>query len=460
MRIRWRLTWYGIGFTAMSLFVFMILILLLVAGSGGNDQDVLLSSIADDAATVISGADAEQLSPTSTPVLLDASTSDQPFITVYDATGGVYYATGTVNGETLDLPAAVIVETLEIGSSAADVSGVRVQVRRWENGDVGVGVVSAAQSLRVVEAALVGARWFLIVFAFIALIAAAIGAWFMSGRALRPLNDLARTTDDIGTTGDLTRRLPPVTQDDEVGGLTTSFNRMLEGIESARRERDLTIDAQRRFVADASHELRSPLTSIRANAGFLANRTGASEEDKLDATRDISAEADRMSELIDDLLTLARADARTDTPAALVPVDLVGVVRSVERRARNLPISVAIDVPAEAVVLGDYASLAELVWILIDNADRHGGDNVIANVRAAGDDIVFSVSDDGPGIPDGHAGLVFDRFHRAESARSGPGYGLGLAIARSIVDVHGGTITASNGDDGGAVFSVVFPRGG
>ncbi|GMR02741.1 MAG: HAMP domain-containing sensor histidine kinase [Acidimicrobiia bacterium] len=457
MKIRWRLTWYGIGFTAISLIGFIVLINVLVVGTAQQDQDDLLSGMADEAVATLSTVGGEKLAPSVPPVLPDASTSDQPFITVYDESGVTYYATGVINGSALDLPGAVIVEAIETGASFANVSGVRTQVRRWESQGVGTGVVAASQSERVIDDQLRGLRWFLIIFGLIALAAAAIGAWFMAGRALRPVKLLAETTDDIGATGDLSRRLPPVRQHDEVGALTDSFNAMLDGIETARRDRDLTIDAQKRFVADASHELRSPLTSIRANAGFLVDRRDVSDVDRSDAIRDIALEADRMSNLIDDLLTLARADIRKDVPIELAPVDLAAVARSVERRARNLRVNVTVDAPDSLVVAGNAEDLAELIWILVDNADRHGGDAVVVRLAASASGATIEVTDDGRGIPEEDLDRIFDRFHRADSARSGPGHGLGLAIARSVVERWGGTIYAGNGPSGGAVFTIVLP---
>jgi len=457
MKIRWRLTWYGIGFTALSLAVFIIVINFLVVGSAQKDQDELLGRIADEAATALADVDADELTQSVLPVIPDATVSDQAFFTVYDDRGTVYYATGTVGGETLDLPTAVVVEAIEDGSSAVSISGVRVQVRRWENTSLGVGVVAASQSETVTADQLLGLRWFLAVFGVVALVAAAIGAWFMAGRALRPLKLLAETTDDIGTTGDLTRRLPPVEQNDEVGTLTNSFNAMLDGIEAARRDKDLIIDAQKRLVADASHELRSPLTSIRANAGFLLDRPDAAADDRVDATSDISQEADRMSVLIDDLITLARADIRKDDTSDFAPVDLADIARSIERRARNLHVDLTLEAPDSLIVSGYASDLAEVFWILIDNADRHGAESADMCVRPSGSEVIVEIVDDGPGIPRGETERIFDRFHRSDPARSGPGYGLGLSIARSIVERHGGSITARDTSGSGATFTVVLP---
>ena len=330
------------------------------------------AGIADEAAIALGNADTTDLDLVVPPLVPDAATSDQTFSTVYDEAGRVLLANGTVDGEPLALPAAVIVEALETGSSAADVGIVRVQARAWENPDLGVGVIAAAQALRVVDEANLGLRWFLVVFGIIALLAATIGAWLMAGRALRPIQQLAATTDAIGVTGDLSQRLPEVTHDDEVGALTESFNSMLRGIEQARAERDRTIASQQQFIADASHELRSPLTSIRANAGFLLDQPGAAAVDREAATEDIATEADRMGGLIDGLLTLARSDADGHAPPTDL-VDLAHVLDVVERRARNLSIDLATDNDRPVLVRGDDNDLAELVWILVDNATVTAG---------------------------------------------------------------------------------------
>ena len=457
MKIRWRLTWYGIGFTALTLVGFIVVIVLLVEGTAGEDQDTQLSAIADEAAASIEQADPAAVQPGVPPLAIDATTSDQPFTTVYDEVGSVVFATGTVDGEPLDLPAAVIVEALQQGSSEASVGSVRTQVRRWENPGLGVGVVAASQALRVVEQQIAGLRFFLVAFGAIALIAAAIGAWFMAGRALRPLNQLAETTDEIGSTDDLSRRLPEVKRDDEVGTLTRSFNAMLETIEESRSVRDETIAAQKRFVADASHELRSPLTSIRANSGFLRDHPDAAVIDRAEAVEDIADEADRMGGLIDDLITLARADAGAETSGGYRRVDLDAVARAAQRRARNLAIDVVVRSDGPVVVEGSDTELAELAWILIENASVHGGTQVVVSTGSDGAVGALVVSDDGPGIPAGESDAVFERFYRSDPARSGPGHGLGLSIARTIVHRHDGSISVASGDLGGAEVTVTLP---
>jgi len=265
--------------------------------------------------------------------------------------------------------------------------------------------------------------------------------WLATGRALRPLRTMAAVAEEVGRTRDLRRRLPDVRpHGDEVGRLTDAFNDMLGRLEGAQ-------ESQRRFVADASHELRTPLTSIRGNAGLLLREPPPGAADARGALADIAAESERMSRLVEGLLTLARADAGHELRRA--PLDLARVVEPVARRA-GLTASVE-----EAPVLGDPDALAQLAWILADNVRRHGGGRGSLWVRRrppAGATLV--VGDRGPGIPPGEEERIFQRFYQPDASRSNGGTGLGLAIARWIVDQHAGRIWAGNDPQGGAVFVV------
>jgi len=269
-----------------------------------------------------------------------------------------------------------------------------------------------------------------------------VGAtWLAAGRALRPLKVIAAIAAGDGQTRDLRSRLPAVQPpDDELGRLTEAFNGMLSRLEVAQ-------EGQRRFVADASHELRTPLTSIRGNAGLLLRDPSPDANDAREAVVDIAAESERMSRLVDGLLTLARADAGQELRRTRL--DLASVVVPVARRA-GLTSSVE-----PAPVLGDYDSLTQLAWILADNACRHGGGQATMWVRPRpGGGAELIVGDQGPGIPPGEEERIFERFHQADTARSNGGTGLGLAIARWIVQQHRGRIWAGNAPSGGAVFMV------
>ena len=282
---------------------------------------------------------------------------------------------------------------------------------------------------------------YLLFTAFVTMLAGIAAIWLAAGRALRPLKSMAALAGEVGRTWDLHRRLPATrTRGDEVGRLTEAFNGMLARLEIAQ-------ESQRRFVADASHELRTPLTSIRGNAGLLLRDPAPSAEDAHDAAVDIAAESERMSRLVDGLLTLARADAGHELRRS--PLDLAQVVEPVARRSGLVSSLEA------ALVYGDGDALAQLAWILADNACRHGGGQAVMWVRRRPEGgALLVVSDSGPGIPAGQEERIFERFHQANAARANGGTGLGLAIARWIVQQHGGRIWAGNDPGGGAVFTV------
>ena len=281
---------------------------------------------------------------------------------------------------------------------------------------------------------------YLLVTAVVTMLAGVATIWLVAGRALRPLRTMAAVAEEVGRTRDLRRRLPAVRPRDEVGRLTAAFNDMLLRLESAQ-------ESQRRFVADASHELRTPLTSIRSNAALLRREPPPEPPDARDAAVDIAAESERMSRLVDGLLTLARADAGQQLRRE--PLDLASLVGPIARRAG---LSASLE---PAPVLGDADALTQLVWILADNARRHGGGEGTLWVRprpAGGAQLI--VGDRGPGIPPGEEERIFERFYQPDASRSNGGTGLGLAIARWIVGQHGGRIWAGNHPSGGAVFVV------
>ncbi len=459
MRIRWRLAAYGGLVAAAAMFAFGLALTLLARAAAPDDQAKTLAETATETAAELSSATADELSAARPVNQIDLTTSSDEFVAIYDDAGTVRYTTGLVDGEAPRLPAAVIVEALELGESAATITvgdnrEIRIAAQRMDL-DGSPGVAVAGQSTAFIDEQLGGLIAVVWIAAILTLIFSGVVSWLVSGRALRPLGELAATTDEIGATGDLTRRLPPVKTNDEVGTLTQSFNQMLDRVESAQTDLEQSLDRQRRFVADASHELRSPLTTIRSNAGFLLDRPEADPADRTEAIADIEAEAGRMARLVDDLLVLASADS--GRPLERYAVDLGAVVRDLQRRADQLDATVTITAVEPVVVSGDAAALTRLAWILIDNAARHGGDAIDVAVSAAEVEAHLTVTDDGAGFPSDEVDRVFDRFYRADPARSPAGAGLGLAIAREIAEVHGGTVTASNQIDGGARVDVVIP---
>ncbi|MGQ0670754.1 MAG: HAMP domain-containing sensor histidine kinase [Actinomycetota bacterium] len=330
---------------------------------------------------------------------------------------------------------------------------LRIHARPWQRDGLR-GVAVAGRSTRFAEEQVAGLTSFLVFSGVVTIIAVVIVSWLVVRRALRPLKDLAATADEIGRTGDPGRRLPAIRTKDEVGVLTVSFNGMLERLQSARERLAEALAAQRRFVADASHELRSPLTTVRSNAGFLIEHPDAGSTDRAEALADIAAESERMSRLVEGRLALVRADA--GRPVEPVPVDVGLLASDVARKTRRGDRAVRVSLDGVAVVAGDGDALTRLLRILVDNALKHGRGDVDLSVAARDGCAIVSVADRGPGVPDGDLERIFDRFYRG-GATGDDGVGLGLAIARSIAEAHGGSIRASNRPEGGAVLTVEVP---
>ena len=460
MPVRRRLAFYGTSVAAAGVFLFIVLLSGLEASGVRDDQDRNLTIMADAAAAALRRGDA---APTGARplVVIDLGASTEPFLLVLNADGTVRYASGLLNGAPPRVAAAVVVEATEQGRSLATIEpGLRVVARRWASASDG-GIVVAGQSTAFPSNQIAGFRIFLVIAAIVTLILVAIVSWLVAGRAVRPLVTLAETTEAIGRTGDLSRRLALSRGRDEVGRLTTSFNAMIERLQTSQADLAAALAAQQRFVADASHELRTPLSTIRTNAEFMRQRPDAAADDRTEALADIAAEAERMSRLVGDLLALARADAGVAVERR--PVDLRAVAAEEARRfrppgrARDETGGVQVAAHGSALVSGDPEALGRAIRVLLDNGYRHGNPPVSITVTKRDGRIHLEVRDAGPGLPKGSEERIFERFYRADPARSGEGAGLGLSIARAIVEAHGGTISAITAEGGGASVAMELP---
>ena len=286
--------------------------------------------------------------------------------------------------------------------------------------------------------------------------------WWFVGRSLLPVERIRTKVASI-TASELSARVPVPAAQDEVARLAKTMNAMLDRLESA-------VGAQRRFVADASHELRSPLATARAALDLLATSPLSAEAGSTVALA--QQETQRLGALVEDLLLLARADEN-----GLSPVDAVqdGSRPAGRRRTTDVDLDDLVDAErhrlasqdgpavtariAPVRVRGDAGQLARALRNLVDNAARHASSKVGISVELAGEFAVIEVVDDGPGIPAADRDRVFDRFVRLDESRErgAGGTGLGLAIVREIVSVHGGTVTISDAPTGGALFRVQLP---
>ena len=278
-----------------------------------------------------------------------------------------------------------------------------------------------------------------------------LGVWFLAKRALTPLNRMTRVASHISSQ-DLSQRVPVSNTHDEVGELSLTLNRMLDRLQE-------TFETQRRFTADASHELRTPVTAISGHASYLLRRTNPTPE-QIEPLTIIRSEAQRMSKLVNDLLELARADAGLTVRRE--PMNLVEIIEGVAKELAPVAGSATIRAFSPQPLLevsGDAGRLKQVVLNLVQNALNAGSSEVSVSLLREGKWARLEVLDNGPGIPEAAIPNLFDRFYRVDGARStrGNGSGLGLAIVKWIVEQHGGTVGVESKVGEGTVFTVMLP---
>ncbi len=330
---------------------------------------------------------------------------------------------------------------------------------RDRRGQIVVAVISLSAEVTTLRHLIVLNIWV----GAIVLVALAVVATLVLTRSLRPLRRIAATADAIAA-GNLADRVPPSAPNSEIGRVSTAINRMLEEIEAAFHERDATENRLRQFLADASHELRTPLTSIRGYAELFRRGADRRPDDLAHAMAAIESEGERMSRLVDDLLLLARLDSAQ--PLERLPVDLGHVLEEAVAAARVVDDRHGFGFELGArplVVTGDARRLRQVVDNLIANVRRHTppGSSAYLTAWRDGDRVRVTVEDDGPGIRPEERERIFDRFFRPHDGRErdSGGVGLGLAIVRSIVVAHGGTIELVESPIG-ARFEISLPAGG
>ena len=268
--------------------------------------------------------------------------------------------------------------------------------------------------------------------------------WLVTRRALRPVESIRNEMAGIMASTDLSRRVPEPDARDEVARLARTTNETLAALESS-------VERQRRFVADVSHELRSPIASLRTQL-----EVGAAHPDLLDVDGAV-ADTVRLQQLATDLLLLARLDAGERPGEGRVA--LGALVREELAQEQQGPHPVRAGELAEGEVTGSRGQLARVLVNLLQNAQRHAASEVTVAVREDGRWVELEVADDGPGVPEAERERIFERFVRLDDARSRDegGAGLGLAIARDVAARHGGTLTVASGAAGGARFVLGLP---
>jgi heavy metal sensor kinase len=323
---------------------------------------------------------------------------------------------------------------------------VRLLARRRDEG-----VVVAGASLDDRDEALASLLTQIAIGGPVALLLASLAGYALAGAALRPVEAMRSRASEISTTVD-GRRLPEPDGDDEIARLARTLNEMLARLEAG-------LERERRFVAEASHELRTPLASLRAELE-LALRRPRSPEELRAALASAAEETDRLAALAEDLLVLARSDEgalRLEREPLAAEELFESVAGRFAARAGGAGLSLEVVAPPGLRAVGDRTRLEQALGNLVDNAVRHGGGTVRLEATRANGAVSLSVSDAGPGFAPEVLPHAFERFSRADGARSGGGAGLGLAIVAAIARAHGGTATARNLLGGGAEVTLVVP---
>jgi two-component system OmpR family sensor kinase len=378
---------------------------------------------------------------------------------------------GTVTGRTLDLSGETLplsqqgLEAVQRGAGWFETAHIqeqpllifsqayKTQAGVTEIVQVAFPIGEREQSLRML-------RLFLLTGSGVVILAAFAVGWLLAGTILRPIHRITQTAQAIGAEHNFSRRVQHTGPTDEVGQLATTFNTMLAELEIAYRQLEDALDSQRRFVADASHELRTPLTTVRGNIELLRREPPVDAAERSEILSDTTDEVDRLIRLVNQLLVLARADAGQPLPCE--PLPLKPLIEDVYRQAKLLAADrgIACRSTADALVMGNRDALKQVLLILLDNALAHTAPGATVEIAASVTDgrAAISVRDTGEGIAPDVLPHIFERFYRGQASRSGTDTGLGLSIAKELVEAQDGTIAVESQTGQGSVFTVSLPK--
>ncbi len=416
----------------------------------------LLKSSLESSADSSAAARADQIAvalqsdaPTEQDPALVAAAGDTRVVQVLDASGRVLLASAGAPPVALSPPLADGRAT-QRGSVQVAGSGTDFRVSaRGVAGPGGVHTAVVAVGNASITTTLATVAFLLALGLPLIVVVVGVATYVVVGRSLRPVERMRARADDITTAADLTDRLPVPRPHDEITRLAVTLNAMLARLQASH-------EAQRRFVADASHELRSPLATVTAALELARDHPQAIDRHLVGAH--LLPEAQRMQRLLDDLLILAQADEHR-LPLRVSDVDLDDLVADEVawlRATTNLTVLPAIE-PSR--VRGDVDQLARVARNLTDNAARHARTQIVVSCSSTPQGALLVVSDDGPGVPVDQRDRVLQRFVRLDTdrARTDGGSGLGLAIAAEIVAAHHGALTVGESPTGGAQFTVSLP---
>ena len=364
--------------------------------------------------------------------------------TLFNRCGGKFVPTG----QGYSIPSNSRIEALARSGNGQYITDMTVSgtpIRVLVTGIGNAGALAVALPLKDVNHTLSSQLTLLVVIAAAGIALAALLGFLVARTALAPIERFTRRTEAIAGRPERTDQRLEVEGRDEIARLARTFNRTLDELE-------MSVAAQRQLVADASHELRTPIATIRANLQVMRDEDRLSQEDRDALRADVIEELDELTALVGDIVELARGSAPAGEPGDVALDAIVTeAVQRIGRRAPKLEVRTRLE---PTLVRGDEGRIARAVTNLLDNARKWSAVDGLVEVELH--DGVLSVRDHGPGFHDEDLPFVFDRFHRARDARSKPGSGLGLAIVRETAQAHGGFVQAANAPGGGAIVRVGF----
>jgi two-component system OmpR family sensor kinase len=462
--VRARLTAWYVSLLAAILVAVIALIYILLARALYARIDDSLAAVAQVAATSLAndlheGQDvADAARSTATEIA-----SRQYLVAIYDPRGRLLAEAGREDDIVIPLPPLEAIpgtEAMLLTIVEADDldDRHRLSVRRATIADFNVEyLVVVGTSLEGTDEELESLRGILIYVVPLSLVVAGIGGWFLAARSLSPVVAMANRARQIGIEN-LSERLPVANPRDELGRLAGTFNELLSRLEGS-------LIQQRQFMADASHELRTPITTARTAASVALQQPQRSHEEYRETLSIIEQETIRLSRIVDDMFTLARADAGS-YPVRTMPMYLDELVDEVVRGLRVVASTRSVSITNENVhpapFTGDEDLVRRLIVNVVDNAVRYAPSNTAVRVALdrAGERYAISISDEGPGIPEAIQPRIFERFYRVDPARGRDrdgGAGLGLALAKWIAQVHGGDVTLAASSRLGSTFVITLP---
>ncbi len=460
--VRWRLTlWFslllGLTMAAAGLLIYVVLDHRLVGEV--DDRLQLLANQVHRDLNIPQQKDLDLLSIAPSRLAPSSSEFAAPglYVQILDSKGAVVATSPNLRGEQMPTRPSIVWEGLQGRTVVATLTTageeeVRVRIMPMIHGDSVLGLIQVGQSLHHVNQALQSLRLLLAALVVVVWTLATLVGWVLTGRALRPVSAMTETAASIAATGDFGERIAYSGPADEIGRLATTFNRMIDRIET-------TLQSQKQFIADSSHELGTPIAVIRGNADLLSRPLR--EADRQETVRAIQLEAARMERIVSDLLDMAEMDLVADDRSQLVRLDELVLDVLSHTRAVASGKMLSVDRLEPVAVTGNTDRLRELLLNLVDNAIKYTppGGNITLAVWRSGEWGEMAVTDTGIGIPVAEQERIFDRFYRVDKARSraAGGTGLGLAIARAIVTAHGGRISVDSRPNQGSTFLVQLP---